>query len=135
MYTKISVLIASIFLVSCESAVLTTHKEAMNRLEYHYIVHYAHVPGSKKCLNPKKLRNQWFVLCGINVNKGGPDIYSAGIWEIKEEDNGGWAAYAYDIKAAKSQKLFIDDPQIRPPLQPPNNASATHHVRELFIVD
>jgi hypothetical protein len=134
MYTKISVLIFSIFLVGCESAVLTTHKEAMNRLEYHYIVHYAHVPGSKKCLNPKKIRNQWFVLCGINLNRTESDVYSAGIWEIKEEENGGWAVYAYDKNAAKSQKLFIDDPQIRPPLQVPSSASA-NLARKLFIAD
>ncbi len=74
------------------------------------------------------------MLCGININKISPDIYSAGIWEIKEEENGGWAVYAYDIKAAKSQKLFIDDPQIRPPQQLPNNASA-NLARELFIAD
>lgn len=134
MYTKISVLIASLFLMSCDSAVLSNHKEATNRLEYHYIVHYAHVPGSKKCLNPRRLGDQWFTLCGINIDQGSSNLHNAGIWEIKEEENGGWAAYAYDIKAAKSQKLFIDDPQIRPPLLLPHNESAAH-AREIFMLD
>lgn len=134
MYTKISVSIVSLLLMSCDSAVLSNHKEAMNRLEYHYIVHYAHVPGPKKCLNTRQLGNQWFTSCGINIHQGDSNLHSAEIWEIKEEENGGWAAYAYNIKAAKSQKLFIDDPQIRPPLPLPHNATAVH-AREIFMFD
>lgn len=132
---KISVLIVSILLMSCDSDdVRSNHKEAINRLEYHYLVHYAHVPGSKKCLNPRQLGIQWFTLCGVNIHQDGTNHLSAGIWEIKEEENGGWAVYAYDIKAAKSQILFIDDPQIRPPLPLSKNATSAH-ARSIFMHD
>lgn len=103
-------------LSGCGPATSPSHSKAMERLEYHYIMAFKDAPGSKKCLKPKQLDAQrWFTLCGIN--EGGPALANAGLWELREE-NGAWAAYASNGKAAMAQKFFVDD-QIKPPETPP----------------
>lgn len=127
---SVILIVVSLLVSGCGVSVLPTHKEAIERLEYHYIVHYANVHGQKKCLPPQRLGEQWFTLCGIS--RGGPNLLNAGLWEIQAENNGGWAVYAYDEKAAKTQEIFIDDPQIRPRAQPPDFVNVSE-ARRLFL--